>query len=147
MNFQTSSREELELNITPLIDIVFLLLIFFMVSTTFQTESQLRVQLPEATDQPAADRGDPLEIVVSAEGQYAVAGRDLGDNQLQTLIAALRDAAGGDLEQPLVVRADARAPHQAVVRAMDASSRVGLRNLSIATSRPDGSQSRESASE
>lgn len=136
MKFQTSQREELELNITPLIDIVFLLLIFFMVSTTFQTESQLSVQLPEASEQQAADPQRPLEIIVSAEGQYAIGGRELTDNKLQTLIDALRDQAGADTDQPLVIRADARSPHQAVVRAMDASSRVGLRNLSIATSRP-----------
>lgn len=136
MNFRTSAHEDLELNITPLIDIVFLLLIFFMVSTTFQTESQLRVQLPEASEERAADAGEPLAVVISAEGQYAVAGRELGDNELATLVRALRDAAAGDRDQPLVIRADARAPHQAVVRAMDASQRAGLRNLSIATSRP-----------
>lgn len=141
MNFRTGQRDELELNITPLIDIVFLLLIFFMVSTTFQTESQLRVQLPEASDDQAPDPRDPLELVVSAEGQYAVGGRELSDNQIETLIRALRDIAGDDRERPLVIRADARAPHQAVVRAMDASSRVGLRNLSIATSRPEGASS------
>ncbi len=137
MNFQTGQREELELNITPLIDIVFLLLIFFMVSTTFQTESQLHVQLPEASEEPAIDPGDPLEVVVSAEGQYAVGGRELGDNALATLTEALISAAGNDREQPLIIRADARAPHQAVVRAMDASSRAGLTNLSIATAQRD----------
>jgi len=136
VNFQTSQREELELNITPLIDIVFLLLIFFMVSTTFQTESQLRVQLPEAAEQQTAETPAPLEIVVSADGQYAIDGRELSDNRLATLIRALRDAAAGDGELPIVIRADARAPHQAVVRVMDAASRVGLRNLSIATARP-----------
>ena len=137
MNFQTGQRDELELNITPLIDIVFLLLIFFMVSTTFQTESQLRVQLPEATERAVADPTEPLEVVISAEGQYAVAGRELSDNELATLIDALESAAGDDRERPLVIRADARAPHQAVVRAMDASSRAGLSNLSIATAQPD----------
>ena len=135
MNFRTTRREELELNITPLIDIVFLLLIFFMVSTTFQKESQLRVQLPEATQQAQTDPAEPLQIVISAEGQYAIGGRELSDNSLPTLIEALRQVAGDDRERPLVVRADARTPHQAVVRAMDAASRLGLRNLSIATAR------------
>lgn len=141
MNFRSGQRDELELNITPLIDIVFLLLIFFMVSTTFQTESQLRVQLPEAAEDSAPQSNDPLELVVSADGQYALGGRELTDNQIETLIGALRDVAGDDRERPLVIRADARAPHQSVVRAMDASSRVGLRNLSIATSRPEGASS------
>ncbi|MDZ7748602.1 MAG: biopolymer transporter ExbD [Halofilum sp. (in: g-proteobacteria)] len=138
MNFRTARREELELNITPLIDIVFLLLIFFMVSTTFQKESQLRVQLPEATQQPRADPSEPLEIVISAQGQYAIGGRELSDNSLATVIEALRQAAGDRRERPLVVRADARTPHQAVVRAMDAAARLGLRNLSIATAREPG---------
>ena len=135
MNFRPMRREELELNITPLIDIVFLLLIFFMVSTTFQKESQLRVQLPEATPQSPADPVEPLEIVISADGQYAVSGRKLADNERATLVDALEQAAGEQRDRPLVVRADARTPHQAVVRAMDAASRLGLRNLSIATSR------------
>ena len=138
MNFRTSRREELELNITPLIDIVFLLLIFFMVSTTFQKESELRIQLPEATRDAQPDPVEPLEIVISAEGQYAVGGRKLSDNTLATVVDALQRAAGDDRDQPLVVRADARTPHQAVVRAMDAASRLGLRNLSIATAREPG---------
>jgi biopolymer transport protein ExbD len=139
VNFRTSRREELELNITPLIDIVFLLLIFFMVSTTFQKESELRVQLPEATRQ-AQPPSEPLEIVISAEGQYAVGGRELSDNRLATVVEALERVAGDDRDQPLVVRADARTPHQAVVRAMDAAARLGLRNLSIATAREPQSE-------
>ena len=138
MNFRAARQDDLELNITPLIDIVFLLLIFFMVSTTFQTESQLRVQLPEAAEDQPADTRDPLEIVVNADGQYAVGGRELSDNEFATLVEALRDIAGDNRERPLIIRADARAPHQAVVRAMDASSRLGMRNLSIATSRQQG---------
>lgn len=136
MNFGGGRQEELELNITPLIDIVFLLLIFFMVSTTFQKESQLRIQLPEAGQQAGAEAREPVEVVISAEGQYAVGGRELGDNDMETLIDALESRSDGDEDQPLVLRADARAPHQAVVRAMDAAGRLGLHNLSIATSRP-----------
>lgn len=137
MKFSSARQEELELNITPLIDIVFLLLIFFMVSTTFQKESQLRIQLPEASKEQAAERNEPLEVAISAEGQYVVAGRELSDNELATLVAALKRSSDGNDERPLVIRADARTAHQAVVRAMDAASRVGLHNLSIATSRPD----------
>lgn len=137
MNFRSRPREEIELNITPLIDIVFLLLIFFMVSTTFQTESQLRVQLPEAQQSPQEQPPDPLEIVVSADGQYAIDGRELTDSQRSTLLDALARASG-DGERPLVVRADARTPHEAVVRAMDVAAQLGLGELSIATSREAG---------
>jgi biopolymer transport protein ExbD len=136
VNFRTSRREDLELNITPLIDIVFLLLIFFMVSTTFQKESQLRVQLPEAAQQPVSEPVDTLEIIISAEGRYAVDGRELADNRIATLMRALRDATDGDRDRQLVIRADARTPHEAVVRAMDASAQLGLRQMSIATARP-----------
>ncbi len=134
MNFRTRPREEIELNITPLIDIVFLLLIFFMVSTTFQTESQLRVQLPEAQQSAQAEPTEPLEIVISAEGQYAVDGRELMDDRRETLVDALaRVSEGGD--RPLIVRADSRTPHEAVVRAMDVAAQLGLGQLSIATAR------------
>lgn len=137
MRFRTARREELDLNITPLIDIVFLLLIFFMVSTTFQKESQLRVQLPEASRQAETDPRNPLVIAISADGQYALGGRTLSDNSMPALLQAMRQLAGDDRERPLVVRADARTPHQAVVRAMDAAARLGLTRLSIATSSGD----------
>ena len=140
MKFRTARREELELNITPLIDIVFLLLIFFMVSTTFQKESQLQVQLPEATQSSQAEPKEPLELVISADGQYAIGGHELADNQLGTVIEALRKAAGGKHDQPLIVRADGRTPHQAVVRAMDAAAQLGMTHLSIATARESSSQ-------
>jgi len=133
VRFGNPRREEVDLNITPLIDIVFLLLIFFMVSTTFQKESELRVQLPEAEQRETVQPQSPLEIVISADGQYAIGGRTLADNSLSTLIQSLRSAVGEDREQPLIVRADARTPHQAVVRAMDAAARLGLSRLSIAT--------------
>lgn len=134
MNFRTRPREEIELNITPLIDIVFLLLIFFMVSTTFQKESQLRVQLPEAQQNAPAQQTQLLEVVISADGQYAVDGRELTDNRRATLVDALARAAEGN-DRPLVVRADARTPHEAVVRAMDVAGQLGIGEISIATSR------------
>lgn len=138
MRFGNPRREDVDLNITPLIDIVFLLLIFFMVSTTFQKESELRVQLPEAEQDESVQPVKPVEIVISADGQYAIGGRTLADNSLATLMQSLREAAGDDREQPLVVRADARTPHQAVVRAMDAASKLGLSRISIATARKNG---------
>jgi biopolymer transport protein ExbD len=133
VNFRRNRRDDVELNITPLIDIVFLLLIFFMVSTTFQKESQLRVQLPEATQQTKADPQEPVEITISAEGQFAIGGRKLPQDNLATVIDALGRVVGDDRERAVVVRADSRTPHQAVVRAMDAASKLGLTRLSIAT--------------
>lgn len=138
MNFRATRREELELNITPLIDIVFLLLIFFMVSTTFQKESELQIQLPKAAEKTNPEHDSPLEIVISADGQYALDGHTLTDNKRRTVIRALADAAGDNRDRPLIVRADARTPHQAVIRAMDAAAQLGLDRLAIATARGSG---------
>ncbi len=141
MNFRSHRREDVELNITPLIDIVFLLLIFFMVSTTFQKESQLRVQLPEATEQAQSDPTEPVEITISADGQFAIGGRKLSESDLATVIDALGRVVGDDRDRPIIVRADSRTPHQAVVRAMDAAAKLGLTRLSIATAHQSGSGS------
>lgn len=138
MKFRSGAREEVDLNITPLIDIVFLLLIFFMVSTTFQKESQLKIQLPQAAQQASSQPQEPLEIVISADGQYVIDGRKLSGNDRGALIEALGTAAGKDTERPVILRADKRTPHQAVVRAMDAAAQLGLDRLSIATARSDG---------
>lgn len=134
MNFRTRPRDDLDINITPLIDVVFILLIFFMVSTTFQKSAELQVQLPESTATPADDVPVSIEVVINAQGQFFLNGRELVNNQLATVRAAMQSIAEGKTELPVVVRADARTPHQAVVTAMDAASQLGLTRLSIATS-------------
>ncbi|HBA32534.1 MAG TPA: biopolymer transporter ExbD [Gammaproteobacteria bacterium] len=134
MNFRTRPRDDLDINITPLIDVVFILLIFFMVSTTFQKSAELQVQLPESTATPADDVPVSIEVVINAQGQFFLNGRELVNNQLATVRAAMQSIAEGKTELPVIVRADARTPHQAVVTAMDAASQLGLTRLSIATS-------------
>lgn len=133
MNFRDRRQDDLGLDITPLIDVVFILLIFFMVSTTFQQQSELQIQLPEAQHTSQHEPGDPLVIFISAAGQYAVGGRELTDNRRSTLVDALARAVEGSADRPLVIRADAQTPHQAVVRAMDVAAQLGLDRLSIAT--------------
>lgn len=121
-----------EINLTPLIDVVFLLLIFFMVTTTFMRESSLELTLPEASPEAAERQPDVLELVISADGDYAVGGRTLANRQPGTLRRALEEAiAEGD--RPLVIRADATAPHQAVVTALDVAGRVGIERVAIGT--------------
>jgi biopolymer transport protein ExbD len=123
---------------TPLIDVVFLLLIFFMVSTTFIRETQLKIDLPEATGELLEIEDDVIEITVDRLGEYAVNDRLLVNNELRTLIRALREELalmGGDASR-LIVTADARATHQAVIRAMDAAGKVGLTRVSITTQQP-----------
>ena len=142
MRFQQKHREELEINMTSLIDVVLLLLIFFMMSTKFIDESRLQVRLPEAGVAPdEASARESVEMEVTAEGNYRVGGRDLVNNSPDTLATALARATDGNRAQPLTIRADARAVHQSVVTAMDVAGRLGYRQINIATVH-DGSESR-----
>jgi biopolymer transport protein ExbD len=142
MKFKQQSQEGVEINLTPLIDVVFLLLIFFMVTTTFNRESELKINLPQATEEPTPQQEENrLELIVDASGQYYINGRAVVNTQSQTLVAALSKAIAGSEKLPLTIRADARTPHQSVVTAMDSAARVGLTRISIATTkRPDASE-------
>lgn len=134
MNFRPRSRDELELNITPLIDVVFLLLIFFMVSTTFQKESQLKVQLPKASTEPLKQEElRRIEITIDTQDQYFIDGRELVDNRIETLRTALQKIVRGRKDIPVIIRSDADASVQAMVTAMDATAQLGLTRLSLAT--------------
>ncbi len=134
MNFRPAYRDEIDVNITPLIDVVFLLLIFFMVSTTFQKESELHVQLPKSTTTMEQQSQLTIEIVINPSGEYFISGQELVNNKMSTLRSALRKVTEGAIDTLLVIRADARAPHQSVVTAMDVAAQLGLMKLSIATS-------------
>ncbi len=134
MKLRASRREEPEVNLTPLIDVVFLLLIFFMVSTTFQRESELKIELPEASTEPSEAPQDALEIVIDREGNYYLGGEQVINQELKTLRRAIEKAVAQRKNPPLVIRADANTPHQAVIRAMDAASQLGLSQMSLATS-------------
>jgi biopolymer transport protein ExbD len=137
VKFQRKQRVETGIDVTPLIDVVFLMLIFFMVSTTFTREAHLQLRLPEADAARSADEEQRLEIIVSAQGSYSLNGKVLVNSQIETLMAALRDQSGGNAAQPLVITADAQTPHELVVRAMDAAGRLGFVELSITTRLPD----------
>ena len=136
MKFKRSVREDLNINITPLIDVVFLLLIFFMVTTSFTRETRLLVELPEADSELIGTEADLIEIVVAREGSYSVNGRALIDNRIETLMRGLELESGGDRNLPILLIADAQASHQSVVTAMDAIGQSGFNRLSIATRRP-----------
>ncbi len=135
MKFKREPREELELNLTPLIDVVFLLLIFFMVSTTFQKESEISLQLPRATDTETQSPQERIEVIINAAGRYYINDQELVKSDVASLQNALYKVSGGQRDIPLTVRADAQAPHQAVVTAMDAAGQLGMLRMSIATSR------------
>lgn len=136
MKFRRKVRNEDSVNITPLIDVVFLLLIFFMVSTTFTKETHLDISLPEASGEPVPDDKEQIEILINAEGGFAVNGRSLVNKRLNTLKAAIDKTSDGDNQVPLIITADANTPHQAVVTAMDAAAQLGFAKLSITTKNP-----------
>jgi biopolymer transport protein ExbD len=129
-------HREPDVNLTPLIDVVFLLLIFFMVSTSFTHESRLAIDLPETGEAPKDEAAPtPVELSIDAGGGYFIADRPLADGRQDTLRTALEKAFGEDRERPLVIRADARTPHQAVIAAMEAARGIGVLRLSFATRR------------
>ena len=136
MKFRRQRRDEVGVNLTPLIDVVFLLLIFFMVSTTFTRETQLNIDLPEATGKLAETAEQQVEILISEDGSYRVNGQPLVDVRMRTLQAAIYKISSGDTTLPLILTADAQAAHQAVVRAMDAAGQMGFVHLSITTRQP-----------
>ena len=140
MQFRRQKGNEIAVNLTPLIDVVFLLLIFFMVSTTFKKESQLKLNLPEANGEPVVTEVEQIEVVVSAAGDYVINSQGLVNNSLDTLKAAMQEVAAGAQSLPVVIAADAKAPHETVVRVMDAAGQLGFVNLSITTHKPDKAQ-------
>jgi biopolymer transport protein ExbD len=133
MRLGSRRNEDPELNMTSLIDVVLLLVIFFMLATTFVKEGRLRVELPKASALPAEAPLDPLVITITAQGGYRVNERTLVNNARETLRAALQKVAGGDNHRPVTIRADARATHQSVVTAMDVAARLGFTQVNIAT--------------
>lgn len=137
MNFRRQRLDQVEVNLTPLIDVVFLLLIFFMVSTTFTRETRLAVELPEATGQ-AALQAEGVEVSIAANGDVAVNGERLVRNDERTLRSALLPLAQAGTEVPFIITADARATHQAVVQVMDVAGQLGFASLSITTREPAG---------
>ena len=143
-----SREDDLQINLTPLIDIVFLLLIFFMVTTTFTRESQLRIQLPEAqADETEVKKVDQLVIEISALGVYAVKGPD--DEEIRQVINSSSEALkrvidkASDVDKRdelvVIVRADKKTPHEAVIRALSVARQSGLTRITFATQvEPDG---------
>jgi biopolymer transport protein ExbD len=130
---QVKRAEEVELNLISLVDVVLLLVIFFMLSTTFVQDTSLRVALPEAGSAVVERLAQPIVITISAQGSYRVNDRALVNNERATLSAALRQVAGGSRQEPVTLRADARATHQSVVTAMDVAAKQGFTQVNIAT--------------
>ena len=136
MQLRGSKLEDPEISLTGLIDVVFLLLIFFMVSTTFEHQAVLKVDLPEAKNvSTPEDQPNSFELVIDQNGQFYLNDRQLLDGKPATLRAAFIEAAGEDRNIPVILRADAETPHHFVVTAMDITAQLGFSRLSIATER------------
>ena len=134
MNLKPRTHEEPEINVVSLIDVVLLLVVFFMLSSRFTEEGRLRVHLPQAAAVPMQKAtSEPLVVTVTQQGGYRVNERDLINSSQDTLRAALLKEAGSNRSQRVTIRADARATHQAVITAMDILGRLGFVEVNIAT--------------
>ncbi len=136
MQLRSSNHEDPEISLTGLIDVVFLLLIFFMVSTTFEHQAVLKVDLPAAKNvSNPENQSNSFELVIDKNGQFYLNDRQLVDGKPATLRAAFIEAAGEDRDIPIILRADAETPHHFVVTAMDIVAQLGFSRLSIAAER------------
>ncbi len=135
MNFRKGLSDEVEVNLTPLIDVVFLLLIFFMVTTTFDRDAKIKINLPSTQNAVASAQKETMELLIDSQGKYYVDGKEVINNKPETLFRAMSqaiDERGNN--PPLVISADANSNYQSVVTAMDIAGRLGLTNFSMATS-------------
>ena len=127
-------KEDPEINLIPLIDIALLLVIFFMLSSTFMNEGRVKIELPQASLSPTGrQKTDPIVVSVTQSGSYRVNDRELINSSTDTLRAAIQEVAGADRDKPVTVRADARATHQSVITAMDVLGKLGFVKINIAT--------------
>ncbi|MGH8435428.1 MAG: ExbD/TolR family protein [Pseudomonas sp.] len=130
-----AARDEVFLNLTSLIDVIFVLLLFFVVTTSFSRPTQLKIELPEAASgtPPQPSELKQLEVAIGADGSYTLNGQALLKNDLNTLMAALQKESEGDNSLPLTISADGKTAHQAVITAMDAAGKLGFSHLRITT--------------
>ena len=124
--------DEPAIDLVPLLDVVLVLIIFFVITTTFDVRSTLQLQLPTASPQQPAPP-QTLNILVNADGRYFVGDREVLRTEVEAVKQAIAEAAGGDRELPVLLRADARTPYQAVVTVQDALAQLGFRRIAIAT--------------
>ncbi|ORU90346.1 MAG: biopolymer transporter [Cycloclasticus sp. symbiont of Poecilosclerida sp. M] len=135
MNFKHKNNEDFELNLTPLIDVVFLLLIFFMVTTTFDRETQLKIELPQAAGEQKKDE-NVMEVSIDANGRFFVNQNEVVNPGLATIKKAMLQAAGDNKTPPLLISADAKATHQSVITVLDAAGQLGFVNITFAANEP-----------
>ncbi len=138
MNFRNGSREEPEINLIPFIDILLVVLIFLMLTTTYNKFAELQVSLPVADAEQLREAPKEIVVTVAQDGRYAVNSQLLEGQAVDTLVRAMTDAAAGQSNPVVIVSADAAATHQAVINVMDAARRSGLNQITFATQNSGG---------
>jgi biopolymer transport protein ExbD len=138
LNFRRPRPEEPEINLIPFIDVLLVILIFLMLSTTYSKFTELQVSLPVADADLAKDRPQEIIVAVAADGRYAIDRRPVQGRSVEVLASELAAVAGGSKDMILIVSADATAAHQSVINVMDAARRAGLSKLTFATQSSGG---------
>ncbi len=133
MNLAPQASEEPDINLTPMIDVVFLLLLFFMVSTSFIRESSLKVDLPEAAGQVLTEQQQSIDIIIKLNGIFIINGTTLENPSSEQLSAHLQQAVGDNEDPHIIISADAKAEYQSIVTAMDVAQQLGYTRLTLAT--------------
>lgn len=133
LDLRRRNRDDMNVNLTPLIDVILTLIIFFMLSSRFDRSTQIAVNLPKAQGQPEQSQPvDVIDIGIDVNGQYYLNAQPLVNNQAQTLKLALEKTAAGNTDTPLVISADGKAPYQSVATAMDVAGQLGFHKLTMA---------------
>ena len=133
MNFRGSPREEPRIDLIPFIDVLLVILIFLMLTTTYSRFTELQLTLPVADAEQQRDRPKEIIVAVAADGRYAVNKQTVDDRSVSAVTAALSGAASAGKDSIVIISADATAPHQAVVTVMEAARRAGLSQITFAT--------------
>ena len=134
MNFQKDKKtDEFEINFIPLIDVLLVIIIFLVVSTTFARFSQLKINLPTAEANIADKNLDYINVTISKDGQYTINQKSISSESIEDLTIKLREISAGNIDNPLVINADALASHQSVINVMEASRQAGLTKITFST--------------
>ena len=133
MNFRPRAKDEPEINLIPFIDVLLVILIFLMLSTTYSKFTEMQLTLPTADVEQLRDRPKEIIVTVGADGRYAVNKHALEGKSVDLVASALNDAAKAGKDSVIIISADASSPHQAVVTVMEAARRVGLSQITFAT--------------
>ena len=142
MNFRKHRHDEVEINLIPFIDVLLVILIFLMLTTTYSKFTELQITLPVADSERSRDHPKEVIVSVAADGRYAVNRKPVDGRSVEVLTAELSAAAAGAQDSMVIVSADATAAHQSVVNVMDAARRAGLPKLTFATQTPQGGDAR-----